>query len=242
MRSLGLVRFGGAALTLSSVALVVSATGALADNGTAAPVSGDSRATAVAGNATTCAGAGLTGSTVDGTQLVRDGQATVNGDSTMVTVNSLAPGTALVAIVVKGGDAYNVYQPGERGLSASPPYSDLHSPLVGQNKNVPTISHWFACTTQAGSTGGGSTGGGSTGGGSTGGTTGSGSTGTGGSPSGQVDSASTTPPGSNSKALAETGFDPTLPTVLGVLLLLAGLLVLVTPRRLVAAAGRLRKR
>lgn len=244
MSKLSVVRFGGAALIVASATLAFSANGASALSGTVPPESGDARAVVVSGNATTCAGAGLTGTTVDGADLVRDGRAAPSDDQTMVTISSAAPDTTISAIVVKGGDAYNLYEPGRRGLDTSLPYTDLHSPLVGQNDNVPTISHWFVCTAEAGSPGG--PGAGSPGAGPTGGGTGTGGTGTGSTagsgPGGQVDSATTPAPNSQPGALANTGFDPTVPTILAVLLLAVGGLMLTTPRQVLAAVARLRRR
>lgn len=54
----------------------------------------------------------------------------------------------------KGGSAYNVY-PGTV-------LTQLIAPFVGQNNNLPEVSHWFLCHGPAGTTGGG---GGTSGGG-----------------------------------------------------------------------------
>ena len=48
--------------------------------------------------------------------------------------------------MVKGGDGYNIYD-SSFFASNELPVGDIHAPLVGNPpKNVPTISHWFACT------------------------------------------------------------------------------------------------
>jgi LPXTG-motif cell wall-anchored protein len=174
-----------------------------------APVSGDARATAHAGNITTCP----TGS------IVKVG-ATVDPTNTFVTITSVPADVELISIIVKGGPGYNVYPAGA--------LTQLHSPLVGKDdKNIPTISHWFACGTKksvssssnastppSSSTPGG--GNGSTGGTGTGGPGGSG---TGGS-------------GTETNAdLANTGFSATGPLIGAGALLLAGGALLFTVRR-----------
>ena len=45
----------------------------------------------------------------------------------------------ILAIIVKGGNAYNIYGPEDA------PFTNLRAPLVGQDKNIPNISHWFIC-------------------------------------------------------------------------------------------------
>ncbi|GAA2790794.1 hypothetical protein [Crossiella cryophila] len=97
---------------------------------------GDPRATAFPGNATTCAHANLPG------QLIT-GQLTVNiATGSHLTITGVPLGLTVTGIVVKGGPGYNVYLPANLGLL---PWPGLHSPLVGQNGNIPEISHWFAC-------------------------------------------------------------------------------------------------
>ncbi|GHE77363.1 hypothetical protein GCM10017786_03420 [Amycolatopsis deserti] len=51
----------------------------------------------------------------------------------------------MTGIVVKGGHAFNVYEPGKLGLSTTPPWTDLRAPVTGQNDNIPQLSHWFVC-------------------------------------------------------------------------------------------------
>jgi LPXTG-motif cell wall-anchored protein len=97
------------------------------------PPSGDPRATSHAGNVTTCAAAGLSGQVI-----LKDDSPTTQ----YLTVDpaDLPAGYAVTGIVVKAGNAYNVYPPSA--------LTELHGPLVGQGKNVPVISHWFVCGQQ----------------------------------------------------------------------------------------------
>ena len=100
------------------------------------PQPGDPRATAHAGNVTTCAGAGLPGAEVTV-------GATVDATNTYVTITSVPAGVVLTGVVVKGGPAYNVYAGDQRTL--------LHAPLVSSGKPA-QISHWFACGSPPGET------------------------------------------------------------------------------------------
>jgi hypothetical protein len=147
----GIVRLSGAALiALSTAAMIaVGTAGATGSHGKGKSdtevVSGDDRAEALDGNATTCEDVGLPDATFfDGAYLVDQGYATTDGYK--VTIGQLPEDITLVKIVIKGGDAYNVYEPGERGLAADPPYADLRSP-DNNGGNLPRISHWFACGT-----------------------------------------------------------------------------------------------
>ncbi|HEY9390677.1 MAG TPA: hypothetical protein VIR27_13060 [Mycobacteriales bacterium] len=261
MTRLRVVRLVGAALVAASTVLAFSATaGANPGHDKPAPDSGDSRAISYAGNATTCADIGLGGATpYDDDYLQGSGYAALNNDKTKVTISGLPDGVTLTAIVVKGGDGYNLYTPGERGLGESLPYTDLHSPLVGQG-NIPTISHWFACGTQTtpvtcddGSQPGddglcedgteptcedgsqpaedGSCDSGTS-------PTAPATT----TPAGQVDAATPAVSGSDTKSLANTGFNPVMPTILAIMLLLVGGLMVITPARAIAMVSRLRRR
>ncbi|KDN18534.1 LPXTG cell wall anchor domain-containing protein [Amycolatopsis rifamycinica] len=129
-----------AVMALTTAALMGTAGSAFAC------VPGDDRATGTVGNATKCKDIGL-GKAVD----VSD-QLKVTGGTTKdqyLTVTGVAEGVTVAAIVVKGGNEYNTYVPGKKGLSAVPPWEKLHAPMVGKDfKNVPQISHWFACGTK----------------------------------------------------------------------------------------------
>lgn len=100
----------------------------------------DPRATPNDGNAVTCEDAGLEGVDVTGLLTVEGGVPDVDQ---YLTVTAVEAGTVVTGIVVKGGNGYNVYVPGE-GLELLPPWEDLQSPLNGGHQ-VPQISHWYAC-------------------------------------------------------------------------------------------------
>ncbi|CAM4197595.1 hypothetical protein KIPE111705_44685 [Kibdelosporangium persicum] len=95
------------------------------------PQSGDSRATAVAGNVTTCRAAGIPGETIEVTSNI-----TGNTD---IDITAIPSGYQVTGVVVKGGPAYNKY-PNLGEL----PWNDLHAPLVSSGKPA-EISHWFVC-------------------------------------------------------------------------------------------------
>ncbi|SFW65953.1 LPXTG cell wall anchor domain-containing protein [Amycolatopsis australiensis] len=131
-----------AIMALTTAALIGTAGSALAC------VPGDDRAEGTVGNATTCEDIGL-GQALDVTDQLQ-----VTGGTTKdqyLTVTGVAKGVTVAAIVVKGGDEYNTYVPGKKGLPGTPPWEKLHAPMVGKDsKNVPTISHWFACGAKKG--------------------------------------------------------------------------------------------
>ncbi|MGW4519856.1 LPXTG cell wall anchor domain-containing protein [Amycolatopsis sp. NPDC004378] len=126
-----------AIVALTTAALMGTAGSALAC------VPGDDRAEGTVGNATKCEDIGL-GKAIDVSDFL-----TVTGGTTkdqFLTVTGVAKGVTVAAIVVKGGNEYNTYVPGKKGLSATVPWEKLHAPMVGKDyRNVPTISHWFAC-------------------------------------------------------------------------------------------------
>ncbi|CAL9559761.1 hypothetical protein SUDANB95_04569 [Actinosynnema sp. ALI-1.44] len=111
--------------------------GATPPAGDPPPVSGDPRATAYPGNATTCPDAGLPGEIIS---------VTSNDDGTYLDVTAVPEGYTLTGVVVKGSNAYNVYT-GLGGL----PWLDLHAPLASSGKPA-EISHWYACGTKSVST------------------------------------------------------------------------------------------
>ncbi|MFL6129685.1 MAG: hypothetical protein ACJ73E_11540 [Mycobacteriales bacterium] len=127
-----MTRLRNALLSLSAVAAIGSLVLLVAPAGAAqdAPPSGDPRATSYAGNAVDCDDADLPGTVVTVSF-------TIDPTGRFVTITGVPEGTTLTGVVVKGGDAYNVY------LNA--PWTALHAPLVGNGKNIPEISHWFAC-------------------------------------------------------------------------------------------------
>lgn len=128
-------RLGIAVSATLAVAVLplLSALPAAAQDG---PVSGDPRATAHAGNVTTCEDAGLEG--------IKIAELSGGSGDQYLTLDTgdIPAGVELTGIVVKGGNNYNVYPAGV--------LTKLHAPLVGDgDKNVPNISHWFACGTQS---------------------------------------------------------------------------------------------
>jgi len=119
---------------------------------TSSPTSGDQRATAYPGNihdgksGNACSQLGFADDTevaVDGSGGYSVGDYDITSDGSNLTVTAIPDDTQIDALVVKGGDAYNVYS---ASVFASLPVSGLHAPMVGVNQdNVPTISHWFLC-------------------------------------------------------------------------------------------------
>jgi LPXTG-motif cell wall-anchored protein len=103
------------------------------------PSSGDDRATAVAGNKVgkDC------GTLFAGSHALAAGDLTftVDGSNTYIDITAVKDGVEVVAVIVKGGPAYNVYEVADLGDLA---WLDLHSPLVSSGKPA-QISHWFAC-------------------------------------------------------------------------------------------------
>uniref|UniRef100_UPI0031DF494B hypothetical protein n=1 Tax=Saccharothrix mutabilis TaxID=33921 RepID=UPI0031DF494B len=108
--------------------------GATPPAGDPPPVSGDPRATAYPGNATTCPDAKLPGEIIS---------VTSNDDGTYLDVTAIPDGYTLTGVVVKGSNAYNVYT----GLGDLP-WLDLHAPLASSGKPA-GISHWYACGTKS---------------------------------------------------------------------------------------------
>jgi LPXTG-motif cell wall-anchored protein len=126
-------------VALTTAALLGTAGAALACD------SGDGRASGHEGNAKSCADLGKAG--------IKDvtGDLTVTGGTQQdqyLTVDKVAEGTTVIAIVVKGGDNFNVYLPSTLG---SLPWEKLHAPKNGGGQ-IPDISHWFACGKQTTST------------------------------------------------------------------------------------------
>jgi hypothetical protein len=76
----------------------------------------------------------------------------VSGDGRTLSYTQTAPGHAVVAVLVKGGPAYSVYDYGPQADgSVKGPYpsdGNLSSP-DNRGGNVPTISHYVVCATPA---------------------------------------------------------------------------------------------
>lgn len=143
--------------TAATVALVSGAVvlGSAAPGGASSP--SDSRANFVAGNAVTCAQVGFEGAKI----AFADGNASINQDGIVGSVQahagggeeaniSATGGNTILAVVIKGGPAYNVYTANSGSPSGNhvPPteVNPQHyiAPLNGGG-NVPQISHWFVC-------------------------------------------------------------------------------------------------
>jgi hypothetical protein len=121
-----------AALTVVLMGTAVAGT-AVADSPS------DPRAEFHAGNATTCSDVGFPGDTilfVNGANSGSDANVsgTVSGGGTTLNVTNNG-GVEIHAIVVKGGNGYNVY-------STNVP--NMIPPLTGGGQ-IPAISHWFVC-------------------------------------------------------------------------------------------------
>ncbi|MEU4667021.1 LPXTG cell wall anchor domain-containing protein [Amycolatopsis sp. NPDC023774] len=137
------LRAGLTVAAATGLALLGTATSALACH------SDDTRANPVDRNVTTCAGAHLPGTLV--TQEDAASVFTFTGGTTKdkyLNITKVADGVTVEAVVVKGGDGYNVYEPGKRELATTPPWEKLRSPLNGGGQQA-TISHWFACIGKA---------------------------------------------------------------------------------------------
>jgi hypothetical protein len=126
------------ALRLAGAAMITLAVAPWLGGGSASaeepPASGDPRATSFNGNVVDCAGAGLAGSVI---------AVTSTEDATNVNITAIPAGNTVTGVVVKGGDAYNVYLPGALGTL---PWLNLHAPL-NPNAEPAGISHWFVCAT-----------------------------------------------------------------------------------------------
>jgi LPXTG-motif cell wall-anchored protein len=131
-----------AVMALTTAALIGTAGSALAC------YPSDDRATPVPKtNVTTCEDAKLPGETlVRSDELptdVIDIEGGVPNKDKTLTIKQVAKGVTITAVVVKGGDGYNVYKADKLGAM---PWKDLKSPKNG-GKQIPTISHWFVCGT-----------------------------------------------------------------------------------------------
>ena len=117
----------------------------------------DSRAAFHEGNVVTCLGAGFPGTIQMGSPqndnasdanvsgVVAPNSGTIQpGQGEEVNVTLINPFAVIDAVVVKGGNGYNVYSnPSFLPPTLGPPQHYI-SPLNGGG-NVPTISHWFVC-------------------------------------------------------------------------------------------------
>lgn len=139
MRTTTRTMFGAVPL-LAVIAAGLLATGASAQPNQDPPLPGDDRATAFTGNidigqpGNACAAVGL-----PGTEATLSGGFTADG--TYIDITAHPSGFVITGVVVKGGNAYNVYP-----ALGPMPWLDLHSPL--NDSGAPAgISHWFVCLT-----------------------------------------------------------------------------------------------
>ncbi|MBB3663869.1 hypothetical protein FB384_002773 [Prauserella sediminis] len=107
----------------------------------------DPRAVAVDGNVDegmkrACEQAGFDGEPIDKADVGFTG----GPAETFLTITEVPAGVEVTGILVKGGPAYNLYEPGERGLPQDPAWEKLRSPLNNGGK-IAAISHWFLCGT-----------------------------------------------------------------------------------------------
>ncbi|MFE9746310.1 hypothetical protein ACFYOT_15515 [Saccharothrix saharensis] len=125
--------------------LALSATGLLGGTASASPgktpEAGDDRATVAEGNVdigqpgNACEVVGLPGEE----KTLPAGTFTVDGVNITITANP--EGYVLTGVVVKGGNAYNVYDAADLGELA---WEDLHPP-INSSDGPAGISHWFVC-------------------------------------------------------------------------------------------------
>jgi hypothetical protein len=142
-------------LMLSVVWASVTVTGA--DAQLRSPAASDPRATFVNSNVVTCSGAGFpltiqmgSPANTDAFDAYVSGTVAANAGTVQpgvgeeVNITIVGPGVVIDAVVVKGGQAHNIYS----NPTFLPPtlVAPQHyiSPFNGGG-NVPTISHWFVC-------------------------------------------------------------------------------------------------
>ncbi|WP_199432472.1 hypothetical protein [Qaidamihabitans albus] len=133
---------------LRTFAVATMALGLLAGSATVAAATyvEDPRAEVVDGNVDegmkdACEKAGLAGEPLDKDDVEFTGG---TQQDRFLTITEIPDGAEVTGIIVKGGDGYNLYVPGEKKLSATPPWKKLRAPLNNGGK-IPQISHWFLC-------------------------------------------------------------------------------------------------
>ncbi len=97
----------------------------------------------------TCTSLGATSSTTaDASQQIGGYQFTVSGpDGSILSFAPIGtPNTTIIAVIVKGGDGYNVYNYGASGASISRDGKLISPPVGGANNNTPAISHYIVCS------------------------------------------------------------------------------------------------
>jgi uncharacterized repeat protein (TIGR01451 family) len=142
---------GGALLVALGSAITLVSPPAGADTAS------DNRANFFSGNATTCAGIGLASDTQLGSDsntnasdqnvsgVVKTNAGTVQpGNGEEVDITTANNSVVVDAVMVKGGNGYNVYSDSTFLPPTLGPDQHYISPL-NDGGNVPTISHWFVC-------------------------------------------------------------------------------------------------
>lgn len=125
-----------AVMALTTAALIGTAGSALACH------TDDNRATATP-KPVTCDGLKPAGGKLD-KGLFTLGKDTDHGKSLTITAVDKSV-SSVTAIVVKGGDGWNVYVPeGPQGMRGELPWENLRSPLDGRGQRA-QITDWFAC-------------------------------------------------------------------------------------------------
>jgi LPXTG-motif cell wall-anchored protein len=132
------------AATMAAVATLTVVTTAFATPDKPVLNSGDERAVAydknvAEGHGDVCTVGGLTGSVIDKAKLTFTGG--VAEVDQYLNITAVDAGVTVTGVVVKGGDAFNVYLAAKLGPL---PWNKLRSP-DNNGGNIPTISHWYAC-------------------------------------------------------------------------------------------------
>lgn len=128
-----------ASATVAAVATLALATTASAGQ----PTTDDERAQPFLKNVDinhpeACTVGGLTGTTIHPNKFKYTG-----GDNELhLDITGLPEDVTVTGVVVKGGDAFNVYLAGKLGEEL--PWEDLRAPL-NNGGNLPQISHWYGC-------------------------------------------------------------------------------------------------
>jgi hypothetical protein len=162
-RSAAVALLAAAAVTLSSAPVGANGGG----GGTSKP--SDPRATFHSGNATTCSDVSFGSDTQVGSDngngsdnnvagVVKANAGSINpGQGQELDVSITGANVVIDAVVVKGGDGYNVYTNQAFLPPTLPPDQHYISPFTGGGGdwgggggNIPDISHWFICYNTSG--------------------------------------------------------------------------------------------
>lgn len=136
------------AATMAAVATLTLVTTAFATPDKPVLNSGDERAVAydknvAPGHDDVCTVGGLTGSVIAKDKLTFTGG---GEEDQYLNITAVDAAVTVTGVVVKGGDAFNVYLATPDKLGPLP-WNELRSP-DNNGGNIPTISHWYACGTE----------------------------------------------------------------------------------------------